>query len=78
MPDIDRGAYDQWVELEIQRRRQSVSILTRIMPEWPATAFEPQTYDEWLKAGKPGENHIRAVLGVFGGRPDLYEPPTVM
>jgi hypothetical protein len=78
MPDIDRDAYDRWVELEIERRRQSASILTRVVAEWQATAFEPITYDEWIKAGKPNESHIRAVPGVFGGRPDLYEPPNVM
>jgi len=78
MPEIDRAAYDAWVELEIERRRIGHRIIERITLQ-TVDPFDPLTYDEWLKAGKPDERRIRSILAVFGGRPELMDDaPQVM
>ncbi len=70
MAEIDRAAYDEWVELETKRRRIGHRIIERVTLTI-VEPFQPLIYDEWLKAGKPDEGRIRAVLAAFGGRPEL-------
>jgi hypothetical protein len=77
MAEVDRNAYDEWLDWEIGRRRICRNVLERIVDIGPDT-FEALTYDEWLKAGKPRESRIRLALVAFFGRQDLMEPPRVM
>jgi hypothetical protein len=77
MAEVDRNAYDEWLEWEIERRRIGRRVLERIV-DTGADTFEPLTYDEWLKAGKPHESRVRSALVAFFGRQDLMEPPKVM
>lgn len=77
MAEIERDAYDAWLEWEIKRLGIGRGVLERIVDIGP-DKFEHLTYEEWIKAGKPQESRIRSALVAFFGRQELMEPPKIM